>query len=269
NLRGIGETVNVIVKKPSSRKSTSSIITTREIGIAIQEFYPGAIALVNGKDYAVRDFNKNKREVTVVPVPRSRRNYFTKPKVTRMIIPDKQQGKQSGLMFLTDVVLITSVESYTRTNFGTYASKTFELDEPLVHEMTTRGLLIRTAPVIDVQARGYNREAWHGLGHLIISFSALVIGTRGFQDIECDLTREYLLFHEITAGGRGISRALMKTLPSILVKGLINLEACSCSNGCPKCLYIHGCREKNKGLSKDETLSLGRTLLEIISSSPD
>ena len=52
----------------------------------------------------------------------------------------------------------------------------------------------------------------------------------------------------------------------MLEKGLANLEECGChyEGGCPKCLSMYGCLEKNQGLDKDETVKLAGKLLELI-----
>jgi len=172
----------------------------------------------------------------------------------------------NDLLYLTDVTIITTVDSYSRTGYQSRDTRTVELDDPLSHRISTRGLVISVAPVVKRSKLAYDREAWHGLAHLIIAFAGLVLGTRGIQDIECEVTRGYLLLHENTSGGRGIAMAIMRDLTGILVKGLANLTSCSClgEGGCPRCLYLYGCRERNDGLDKRGAMLLAETLLELL-----
>ncbi|MFW9991184.1 MAG: DEAD/DEAH box helicase [Candidatus Odinarchaeota archaeon] len=274
NLRGIDESVRIVLKKVGMRAKSAgqqySTLTTREKSLAIREFYPGAVVLVGGQAYLSKDYDQLNNRVTVVPFPRTRKQYLTRAKVNRQVVlyRNKKLLNEVGATYLTDVTIITTVDSYIRIHYGAEEEtmRGIDLAEPLVHEMRTRGLVINVAPVLAKGGLMYDYQEWHGLAHLIIAFAGLVIGTRGLQDLDYSIERDQLVIHEKTNGGRGIVRTLQTELATVLEKGLENLIGCNCSidSGCPNCLFLHGCREKNKGLIKEGTEELTKILLALL-----
>ena len=67
-------------------------------------------------------------------------------------------------------------------------------------------------------------------------------------------------FYDSIPDGNGCSEAIFGQFEKFALKAHNLASSCSCTHGCPKCLYIHGCPQSNEALNK----LVGMTLLQAI-----
>ncbi|MFW9997577.1 MAG: DEAD/DEAH box helicase, partial [Candidatus Odinarchaeota archaeon] len=264
NLRGIENSVDIVLIK-TGVNAKSAVITSREIPLAIREFHPESTVRIGGQLYLTKKFNLERKIAYVTPFPKTRKRYYTRAVVSREIIPDRSIKpnieESTPISHLTDVKIINTVSGYTKHEYNRKKILTVDLDEWLRHEIKTRGLIINVAKVLSISGLDYDNDSWHGLAHLILIFAELMIGVRGMSDVEYCIYRDMLLIHENTTGGRGIVMNIQRNLSRIIEKGIENLKGCECSRGCPKCLFLHHCKEKNARISKQGTIKLASDIL--------
>ena len=101
--------------------------------------------------------------------------------------------------------------------------------------------------------------ALHSIGHQIIFAVPLVVLSSSY-DVNClvekkaERTVEY--FFDTCDGGNGATEAIFQQLPKFAAKAKSLAAACSCADGCPRCLIQHGCPQQNAGLHKEVGLFL-------------
>jgi len=105
--------------------------------------------------------------------------------------------------------------------------------------------------------------ALHSIGHQI-QFAIPLVVLSSSHDVSCIIEKEadriVGYFFDTCDGGNGAAEAIFQQLPKFAAKAKKLAEACSCSDGCPRCLTQHGCPQQNTGLHK----KLGLFLLDAI-----
>jgi len=101
----------------------------------------------------------------------------------------------------------------------------------------------------------------HGAMHTVMSLIPLYIDTDAkalgaIAKWDSRTRQYYFLIYDKVAGGSGLPEALYPHVPKVLREALQILLACSCLNGCPKCLFSPSCGCYNRELRKAATVAV-------------
>ncbi|MHA1505933.1 MAG: DEAD/DEAH box helicase [Candidatus Asgardarchaeia archaeon] len=269
NIRGFGETVYI---KEGERK-----VGERNMPMAIEELHPGAVYMINGVMYKVRDFKYEQNgvgEAIVEKLP-SDYNYITvahpeiEPRIVEVI---KKKVVYGSELLYCKLRIKERVDSYLiKEMFSGRVVKLVSLEKPLEYEFETRGFVFR-APhpkksVEEFVSKGLSLDilgkydlyyyltagTFHAIEHVIIEGSPMITGGGSREVGGVSMGDSGFIFvYDAIPGGSGISKIIYDRFDEVVERSIRMLKECSCKrfDGCPKCTYSYQCGNNNKPLFK-------------------
>jgi DEAD/DEAH box helicase domain-containing protein len=256
NIRSIND-VTIEVKTTSGQK-----IADLDFESALRDVHPGAYYFHQGEKYKVKHLDLDDYAATVRPTSD---RHITRVVRRKDIHVNGEIRKRSLCSDLT--VKFADLEVSTR--FPEYAVvdrksdtivKKVELDLPS-SQIQTKGLYFSVPSrfLNEVEEAGGEDEALSGLHaaeHALISMFPLEVlcDRRDIGGLSIDLhphTGEPTIFiHGAHKGGVGICSTAYDSFETIVSHAQSVVESCSCSGGCPSCVYSPHCGSLNEDLSK-------------------
>ena len=153
-------------------------------------------------------------------------------------------------------------------------------DEPASEELAGEEAEQLSAPT-SLEARraiegGLSLDAGlHAAAHAVLAVLPIHLSCEpGDFGCECDALKEgrlwpkRLLFFDKRVGGLGIARRAQPRMGLLLRSALAMMQACSCDDGCWRCVHISSCTEYNAATSKRAALLVIEALLSAKAAQP-
>ncbi|MHA1860284.1 MAG: DEAD/DEAH box helicase, partial [Candidatus Asgardarchaeia archaeon] len=283
NIRGFGETVYI---KEGEKK-----IGERNMPMAIEELHPGAVYVINGIMYKVKDFKYEKEGVGVAHVERlpSDYDYITvahpeiEPKIVRVIGRKKVYGSE---LLYCKLRIKERVDGYlVKEMFSGRVVEFVSLEKPLEYEFETRGFVFRAPyPKKSVEEFASKREVlgfdflgkydvyyylaagtFHAMEHVVIEGSPMITGGGSREVGGVSMGDSGFIFvYDAVPGGSGISKIIYDRFDEVVKRSVKILKECPCKrfDGCPRCTYSYQCGNNNKPLFKYGAIESFEKMLE-------
>jgi len=223
----------------------------------IHRFFPQAIVVINNTRYRVnRIENKNifLRTEDIMS--------FTYPILRRMSLRFNEiEGTKYKFLEKVDVGLFSDSLKTTIAGYG--SSKTLDIENTDFQEINEENLHNDTIEVSGFYLKiNDNSSLVHTLSHLIFSSIISIFPRRG-KGPYFYYNKDTIYFYDTASRSKGVFQALRneQILKDIFERSWRILKDCPCYSGCPGCLKIFECEEKNNNLNKKETFKyLGELL---------
>jgi DEAD/DEAH box helicase domain-containing protein len=262
NLRGTGETFAIV----DGKRTIGTIDGVR----VLHECHPGAIYLHAGRQYLIRDLEREERRALAEPADV---DYFTSAlteKETEILEVLRERTDGPLRAWLGRLEVTERVVGYERKRiFGQETLSQHPLELPPVH-FETVGLWWSAPREVEETLRREGENfmgALHASEHAAISlFPLLALCDRG------DIGGISLAFHPQVGtgavfiydghpGGVGIAARGFEDLLELLGRTLALVEGCPCETGCPSCIQSPKCGNGNRPLDKRGAARALRLLL--------
>lgn len=259
-LRGESENFDAI--DPAGKK-----IEKYDYKDLIRDAYPGAILPVRDTLYMVRaiDFDTYTIQLDYLP---GNRNLITIASVETNIINVQPEENYQLTKVTAHTGVLTVRSQYTGHTLIDLNDGNSEKIPPLQDlkpvELTTTGLWL------DIPTVEHDKEAIysavHGLKHLlhiVLPFSVMAdrndLGT--YMEISGDIA--YVYIYDQYNGGVGLAESALYDIQTILERCYELVNSCGCKelDGCPGCIQLPQCTQRNEHLNKYETKLLLACLL--------
>lgn len=223
--------------------------------------YPGAVVSSLGRDFRVKQVDTENKNVYLEPIPKDLQGSRTQPVVDVRVygaIASTSSRIGSGITYGGELTVLRHTLALKFFNLTTkrWVEKPLSHDLPPL-ELATSGiwldLPLETLPPLRHQG------ALHTVEHLLrVVIPWQILCERG------DLGSHYE-YHENTGriyiyddfqGGVGLAESSLAALQSILNRCLELVTECPCLNGCPSCIHIPQCEQKNLNLDKEGAITL-------------
>jgi DEAD/DEAH box helicase domain-containing protein len=262
NLRGTGETFSIL--------ADGRMIGTVDGVRVLHECHPGAVYLHAGRQYLVKDLEREERRVQAVAADL---DYFTTPlteKETEIleVLEEKSDGPLQA--WLGRLKVTERVVGFERKRIhGQETIDQTPLDLPPV-EFETVGLWWAAPRPIEETLR---RQGEHFLGSLHASehagislFPILALCDRGdiggiSYPLHPQIGSGAVFIYDGHPGGVGIAARGFQDLKDLLGRVLTLIAGCPCEKGCPSCVQSPKCGNGNRPLDKAGAARALRLLL--------
>ncbi|WP_066634593.1 DEAD/DEAH box helicase [Desulfolucanica intricata] len=231
------------------------------------QHYPGAVFLQMGKQYRVKRINVDSKEIVVEECSYSWQNKRTRPTV-RVDVSIKQVEEARAVKAFSIATGILCIERRT-VSFSIYESRAGRGEKKVAVQpvslpsidLETVGIWVKIPNKL-VERLGKNllEQALHGVEHLLrVVLPWKVMCER--SDIGAHLAINFedgaaLFLYDIYPGGVGYCEAAFEIIEDILNDALNIIESCSCKSGCPSCIHIPQCEQRNADLDKEAARDL-------------
>jgi DEAD/DEAH box helicase domain-containing protein len=274
SIRGIGESVSILLENPNDNEKIASVIGERTMPMALRELFPHAIYLLAGRKYESISF-QNKGGVYYAKVKRLPDSITQKtealrypdPKIVKVLETISVRGMEVSYCELT---MTETVEGYilkdmfTDKKLGTPKM----VAEPLTYTYPTKGFVF-CAPQPSKKSLSQSKKAktdpseeqeehllggsFHALEHALIESSDSITGGGSSEIGGVSVGTSGMIFvYDGSPGGSGLTRLLFDRLYEALGRTLAILKECKCTSrdGCPLCTYSYQCGNNNEPLNK-------------------
>ncbi|MBS1706586.1 MAG: DEAD/DEAH box helicase [Armatimonadetes bacterium] len=254
NIRGASsDTVDLVVG--------DELLGTVELWRAYQETHTGAIYLHRGESYRV---DKLDLPALRAHLRRLDVDYFTIPEVQSLVEETVQIEKESrgqSAVKLCGLKVTTLVTGY---NILRWENR----HEPEFHPLTLPPETISTVGValeIDLPNIEESPEfaaTVHALEHALLAVAPPLAGCdrndlgSAWYSLFPTTMSPAIYLYDFTEGGIGLCETLYAKRDEWFTHAARLLRSCTCFEGCPKCLYRHGCEVKNEHLNKQGALHI-------------
>lgn len=131
-------------------------------------------------------------------------------------------------------------------------------------DFVTEGMHLHLDPNWCIGGTWAPNDAVKGLEHVLLSLAPVVVACDPYDiDATSDSTTVYL--YDSFGGGMGITRVAFERLAEIVSYGVRLVENCSCSKGCPSCVFLSRRPDGNRDVSKEGALHLLKRLVTSLS----
>jgi DEAD/DEAH box helicase domain-containing protein len=262
SIRSIND-VTVEIKTTSNRT-----IAELDFESALRDVHPGAYYFHQGEKYKVKSLDLDDYVATVTPTSD---RHITRVVRRKEIYVNEELREKS----LSSNINIKFADLGVSTRFPEYAVVDRKSDEVIEKvdlnlpssQIQTKGLYFSVPPgLLDkVSAAGDGDDTLPGLHaaeHALISMFPLeVLCDRrdiGGLSIEVHPYTESptIFIHGAHRGGVGICSAAYDSFETIISRAHNVVNSCSCSGGCPSCVYSPHCGNLNEDLSKPKAETL-------------
>lgn len=263
NIRGTGGSVSIMLY--------GKRVGDRALPIALEELHPGAIYLLAGTKYRVKEFGyprEGHAELERIP-----REY---PCYTRALTrewPAIDEILERRYAFGTEVAFCRlrirkSVYGYVETALWQEAEaqpqRQVTLTSPLEHDLVTKGIAFHAPAPSDAAATSDRADVtaaggYHAAEHVIIEGSNMITGGASRDLGGISMFPSGMIFvYDGAIGGSGASRALYERLEKALERSALIAGECPClhESGCPRCTFSYRCGNNNDFLHKAAALEV-------------
>ena len=257
-----GDSPNYIIRTESGK-----IIGRTNYDDVMLLHYPGAIFLQMGRQYRVLSVGEDLKEVVVTECAYSWQNKRTRPSLRVEVdieqVEDSMQVK--GLLAVIGVLTVNRcIVGYSLYEFqpGKGENKVSDhlISLPAINLKTVGVWLEIGNEIVERLGKDTLVPALHGVEHLLrVVLPWKVMCER--NDIGAymavqgkDVATLYL--YDIYPGGVGYCEAAYDMIEEILNEALNIIESCNCRKGCPSCIHIPQCEQRNADLDKESTRDL-------------
>ncbi|MGC8606792.1 MAG: DEAD/DEAH box helicase [Vulcanisaeta sp.] len=264
-IRGIGDVIRIVEGK--------KVVGHRELPMALRELHDGAIYLHGGRVYEVYRLDLRNRVAQVRKLPSDYDLYTTalynsEPKIDDII----EDGLINSVPYqYVNLTIREIVHGYLVKRFGSgEVVEKREFSEPFTYEFRTKGVVIY-APFItfspfenvDIVERG---KAYHAAEHIIIMVGENVIGAGPTDLGGISYPTGHIIIYDSYPGGSGTAKMLTRRINEVLKISLGVLTHCTCTDGCPKCVYSPYCGNDNHYLSRKNAIRVIDSIIKGASS---
>ncbi|MCJ7428754.1 MAG: DEAD/DEAH box helicase, partial [Candidatus Nanohaloarchaeota archaeon QJJ-5] len=254
SLRNIGDR-NVTI-----RTTKGETITSLSYSDAINDVYPDAVYLHNGRQYVVSDFDTVRDTVTLQPAEDGL-DYYTQPTTEKQITVESRLAEreyETVTIFLAAVEVHGHVEGYIKKDKATNQTRrrtTYTSSNRLPFSFHTRaiGFEFHETPSVDTLGDGL-----HAAEHAMIGIMPLYLLCDRRHDLGGLSTERHqstgspsIFIHEGHDGDVGLVTEAYELLDDIVTDAKTTITTCDCKNGCDSCIYSPTCGNANNHLSKD------------------
>lgn len=247
------------------------VLETMSRSQAYREAHEGAVLMNHGNTYIVRNFDLEGRRITV-----DRRDVEYHTSVLRdtelRIIRKLRRRRLGGLEVNFGEVEVTEHYTGYRVMIYSRVHGREELDLPPLR-FRTRALWFTIPDSLrDELEESYGDDAFdggiHGAEHALISLFPLhVLCDRsdigGISTPMHPDTQEATIFiYDGFEGGIGLAEKGVEVFGDLLASTLELVSSCSCTEGCPSCIYSPKCGNENSPLHRDATVKILEHLME-------
>jgi len=235
----------------------------RELPMTLFDLYPGAIYYHAGKPYISQKLDLESLRVTVRSLP-VEIGYYTRPLYTidvESIKPIEDRLFGSVKLEYGDLKLTVRVEGYTmREEYSGALISEVQLEKPITWSYWTKGI-IGKYPNTGFKTIIEAISSYHALEHTLISASKPVAGLADTDVGGVSYPSGHIIIYDSSPGGNGASKLIFNRIDKIAKVAEEIMANCSCTDGCPKCVYSPYCGNNNKLLSRRGALKLLRSIL--------
>jgi len=248
-LRGVGEVVRIYDVR-------GRLVGYREMPMAIKELFPGAIYLHGGEVYMSLELTPTRAVVRKLPPDFNLMTsplYYSEPED---FAPEYSRAVVGVKVEYGELRVKEAVYGYVVKDFTSGAVlREAMLDREYSYVFRTKGLLIHL-PTEPSWSLIENAEAVHAVEHVLIAAAQTVVGA-GLTDMGgVSFPTGHVFIYDSFPGGSGCSKLLFNRLEEAFKRAYRIVKACSCADGCPKCVYSPYCGNNNRVLSRRRALYL-------------
>lgn len=270
SIRGIGRSIDIIM---NGRK-----VADRELPIALEELYPGAIYFLAGTIYEVKQIGYPMSNFATIAKVSNNHKYYTRP-LTKQY-PTVKSVLHSRMAYgieiaFCNLLIKKRVDGYVNMQLGpdTMQGEPVALKRPLEYELVTKGVVFR-APRPDDTITNFPHErgtkyveagGYHATEHVMIEGSNMITGGASQDMGGISLSPSGLIhIYDGAAGGSGASKALYDRFERVVQRGRAIIRECPCKNesGCPRCSFSYRCGNNNDYLHKRAALEILERICE-------
>ena len=229
--------------------------------------YPGAIFLQMGRQYKVLSVEEEIKEVVATECAYSWQNKRTRPSLRVEVgieqVEDSREVK--GVLAVTGVLAV----SRRTVGFSMYESQPGKGESKVSdHPVSLPAVNLKTIGVwleigheiVERLGKDFLGPALHGVEHLLrVVLPWKVMCERndiGAHMAVHDKDGATLFLYDIYPGGVGYCEAAFGMIEEILNDALNIIESCNCRKGCPSCIHIPQCEQRNSDLDKEAARNL-------------
>lgn len=223
--------------------------------------YPGAIVSSLGKDFRVRQVDTKSKTVYLEPLPNNLLGSRTQPVIDVRIYGVKASTSNrigSGIAYGGELTVLRHTLALKFYNPATLRWDEQPLDHDLPPlELATSGIWL-DLPLSALPQRRH-QAALHAIEHLlrvVIPWQILCERSDLGSHYEYQDHSGRIYIYDDFQGGVGLAENSLESLPSILERCLDLVAECPCQNGCPSCIHIPQCEQKNFALDKEGAIIL-------------
>jgi len=259
SLRGSGATFTL-------RDAAGNVMGHLDERQAYWEAHPGAIYLHQGESYLVRNLDRKKREIVLLP---ALEDYYTQPRAQTdvLVYPEEAREVKPGI-WVGRVRMREQVVGYVKKRFVTEAVlEEVDLDMPEV-AFDTEAVWFH--PPTGILAPELVPSGIHALEHAMIGLLPLFVlaerrdvGGVSYPIYPHELPSgegPVIFIYDGYPGGVGYARAGAEQFGRWIGATYEQLSTCPCSHGCPRCILSPKCGNGNQFLDKQAALELAERL---------
>lgn len=242
----------------------SAIIGSMEQWRALRQAHEGAVYLHRDRTFVV---DRLDLEQGVATIRAHSPGYFTEAVIrTRIEEIARRSDEIAGghRLGVANVRVAVSTEGYRKMSLegqGLLGEEPVELPD---YDFETRGILLDLPGDAALTDEGRLAGAIHGAEHALYASAPLIagcdrrdLGSSWTVANEMTLLPRIAIFEE-SPGGLGYVEVLMANRTAWLERALAFVENCDCDAGCPRCLLLPRCPDRNMPLDKQGA----RTILQ-------
>lgn len=221
----------------------------------LTDAYPGAIISVRGKPFQVKSVDFQNKQILLNELPWNLRDYSTKPDILEAIsevVTDKEGGDK--IKAFTGTLKVNRILNGYIVIDPKGASTACDLPQEVKpYVLQTTGIWL------DIP--GADFDSLHALEHLLrVVVPWLVMCDRRDLGAQVDGNRVYL--YDNYQGGVGLAESALGMIDQVFERALEVVSSCKCAKGCPSCIHIPQCVNRNEKLSKLGVIRLLYALLK-------
>jgi len=227
----------------------------------LREAFPGAILFIKDRRFSVDRVDEGAKTIDLKPLPKNLNNYITLPHLLIEAKELRQTGKEKKYGRFTagagELEINKELDGYWLVNTAQKGEKKFQRPQQRLSPVNLK----TTGLWLDVQVNNLSWEksdsALHTLEHLLhIVIPWQVMCERSDVDTLRSTERSRIYVFDNYEGGVGLAEGALDNIEQIIDRCYEVISSCTCGGGCPSCIHIPQCRERNDNLSKEAALEL-------------
>lgn len=244
-------------------------IGTMEYFRALAQAHPGAIYLHRGEPFEVESLDIHHK---TAELSRFSGNYYTQSRSQSLLEPGNP-FLEKGPVSVSGCRVTTTVNAFSKKSYeNDTVIEVIDLELPSI---TFETVCLRVdLPTLNLEADLASQIAGvHGVEHALLALAPLFAGCdrndigSSWYSFFPETGAPAIFLYDQAPGGIGLSESLFKRIEELSFAALERIRRCSCSNGCPSCLYLPQCEVGNEQLLKPEALRLLRWIREHLANS--
>ena len=232
---------------------TGQILATVDAGSADRTVHPGAIHVVRGVPWQVVDHVADSPIAWVEPAQPGVRTAAQSVGGVEVIGTESTAEAGVGTSWLGEVRVTSQVnQCLVFDEYSGDVIDNFAVDRP-VRTLDTEGLWweLPSATAAHMTPKGRFAAAMHALEHVVTALlPGFVACDRSEVVAVSDPGGARLVIHDLVPGGGGFIRMIAPRAVDLMQSARDLLEACPCTDGCPRCIVSVRCPDHNAALDK-------------------